>query len=101
MYATLENSGGTAVDIEGANIVFKMGPIAGGTLVVSAAATNGQTGNGLDGSMGQVVYNWATSGADTDTAGWYLGEWEVTFANGSVQTYPNETYVLIGITEDL
>lgn len=99
--STLENSGGTAVDLQGATITFKMRSIAGGTLSLAAAATNSQNGTGVDGTKGHVVYNWATSGADTATAGLYVGEWEVRFASGAIQTYPNDSYLLIGITDDL
>lgn len=101
IFATLENSAGTAVDLQGATILFKMAAIAGGTVTLSGTATIVQNGNGTDGSMGDVVFNWATSGADTALAGWYQGEWEVRYASGAVQTYPNDTYVLIAITEDI
>lgn len=101
IYATLENSGGTAVDIQGASITFKMGPISGGTLTVASAAINAQNGAGtLDGSIGDVIYSWGTSTVPT-TAGLYIAEWEVTFTNGSVQTFPNNSYTLVGVTGDL
>ena len=94
----LENSGGTAVNIQGATVRFKMQPIGGGTLTVDAAAVNGQTGDGSDGSRGIVAYSWATV---PGTAGLYLGEWEVTTSGGSVQSYPNGGYVTIRVASDL
>lgn len=101
IYATLENSGGTAVDIQGASITFKMGPIAGGTLTVAAAAINAQVGAGtVDGSIGDVQYSWGTATVPS-TPGLYVAEWEVVFTNGSVQTFPNNSYTLIGVTGDL
>ena len=96
--STLENSGGTAINIQGATVRFKMAPIGGGTLTIDAAATNAQNGTGVDGSMGQVAYVWATVAA---TASLYVGEWEVTYSGGSVQTYPNDSYVLIEVAPDL
>ena len=97
MYATLENSGGTAVDIQNATIQFRLGPISGGSLHIDAAAINAQVGAGtLDGSIGDVIYTWGTH--VPSTAGLYLGEWEVTFTNGSVQTFPNDGHVLVSIT---
>ena len=100
VYATLENSGGTAVDIQGASVTFKMRPIGGGTLTVAAAATNAQVGAGtVDGSRGDVIYGWAAG--NTGTAGLYLAEWEVTFSSGTVQTFPNDGYSLILIKPGL
>ncbi len=97
--STLENSGGTAVDIQAADIRFKLAPIAGGSLTVDAAAANAQVGAGtVDGSRGQVVFSWGTHAG---TIGLYKGEWEVTFAGGSVQTFPNSGYLWVRIGEDL
>jgi hypothetical protein len=101
IYATLENSGGTPVDIQGASVIFKMSPISGGTTTVAEAAINAQVGAGtLDGTIGDVIYSWGTTTVPT-TSGLYIAEWEVTFTNGSVQTYPNDGYQLIGVTGDL
>src|SRR6185503_17607857 len=87
IYATLENSGGTPVDIQGASVIFRMAPISGGTLTVAGTAVNAQNGAGtVDGSTGDVVFNWA---AAPGTAGLYLAEWEVTFAAGTIETFPN------------
>ncbi len=102
IYATLEDDTGTAVDIQAATVRFKLGPLTGGTLVVAADATNAQIGAGtVDGSTGDVVYNWGTLGAVPGTAGWYRGEWEVTFTNGAIQTFPNDGYMIVAIGEDL
>lgn len=98
IYATLENSGGTAVDIQGAAVSFKMAPINGGTVTVSAAASNLQNGDGSDGSRGDVSYTWSSS---LGTAGFYLAEWQVTYAGGAVQTFPNDSYVLVNVAADI
>jgi hypothetical protein len=100
IYATLENSGGTAVDILGASVRWKMAPISGGTLTVNDVATNAQVGAGGTSNLttGQVVYNWATH---PGTAGRYLGEWEVTYAGGSIQSFPNGGYLLVDVLADL
>jgi hypothetical protein len=101
LQATLENSGGTPVTIKGATVVLKLASVAGGTLSVAAAATVDQVGAGtaVGGSMGQVHYNWAA--ADVATAGWYAGEWEVTFSSGTIQTFPNTDPFLVQITKDV
>lgn len=99
IFATLEDADGTPVNIQGAAIRFRMAPIAGGTVTINDVATNAQNGAGtLDGSTGKVVYGWATVAG---TAGLYLGEWQVTYSGGSIQTYPNQGFVLINIMDHL
>lgn len=97
----MENTGGTAVSVEGATVLFKMAPISGGTLTLAGAATIDQIGAGttVGGSMGMVHYAWLA--ADTAAAGLYAGEWEVTFSSGTVETFPTEDPMLIRINEDL
>ena len=100
--ATMENSGGTPVSIENATVLLKLASISGGTLVIAGTAVIDQVGNGggTAGAMGQLHFNWAT--ADTATlAGLYVGEWEVTFASGARQTFPNTDPFLVNITPDL
>jgi hypothetical protein len=101
LQSTLANSGGTAVSIQNANILFKMAPISGGTLAAAGTATIDQVGDGSGtaGAMGQVHYDWTASA--TSQTGLYAGEWQVTFASGLVQTFPNGDPMLISITKDL
>lgn len=100
--ATLENSGGTAVNIQAATVLLKMQLIAGGgTLSYAGTATIDQVGDGSGtaGLKGQVHYDWPPTA--TAQAGLYAGEWEVTFSSGTVQTFPNGDPMLIAITKDL
>lgn len=100
VYATLEDANGDAVDIAGASVLFKMGPLSGGTLTVARTATNAQVGAGtVDGSTGNVVFNWGTS--DLTTADWYRAEWEVAFSSGSIETFPNDGFMILAVREDL
>jgi hypothetical protein len=39
--------------------------------------------------------------ADTTTPGLYNAEWEVTFTDGTVATFPNERYLLVEMKADL
>ena len=97
---TLENSAGTAVDIQGASVLFKMAPLSGGTLTLVGTCTVLQVGAGtVDGSRGQVSFNWPTGGVAT--ADWYRGEFEVTYMSGTIQSFPNSGYALISVEEDL
>lgn len=97
---TLEDENSDPVDIEGATIRFHLAPISGnGTSVLDVSATNAQSGDGTDGSMGKVSYTW--SAGNTGVSGLYLGEWQVTFTGGAVQTFPNDGYVLVRVTEQV
>ncbi len=99
IFATLENSGGTPVDIQGATVLFKMAPIGGGSITTSGTATNAQVGAGtLDGSRGDVVFAWP---APVGTAGFYNGLWQVIYAAGGTQTFPNSGKLLIQVSEGL
>lgn len=49
----------------------------------------------VDAATGRVRYDWATG--DTDTAGSFVSEWEVTRADGSIETFPNGGYDPVAI----
>lgn len=53
----------------------------------------------VNAEAGQVRYDWA--GGDTQVPGEYRAEWEVTFSDGSRQTFPTRTYHTISILADL
>jgi hypothetical protein len=46
-----------------------------------------------------VRYEWLA--ANTDTADEYEGEFQVTYANGKIQTFPNDGYIPVVITDDI
>ncbi len=96
---TLEDEQFLPVDLTAASVRFKMRKIDAATLVTNAAGSILQVGDGSDGSKGDVSYSW--SAGDTDEAGLYQGEWEVTFTGGSVETFPNAGFTLIRITPEL
>jgi len=76
---------GSAVDLAGATVRFHMGS------VVDAPATI------VDASTGVVRYDWLAT--DTAVAGTYNAEFEVTFSDGAVETFPNKDYLQIVIGE--
>lgn len=80
-------SDGSAVDLTGATVKFHMGS----TIDAAATITDAATGN--------VRYDWASG--DTATAGTYNAEFEVTFSDGKIETFPNDEYLLIVITEEV
>lgn len=52
-----------------------------------------------DAATGNVRYDWVPE--DTANAGIYEAEFEVTFANGDVQTFPNNGYLTIVVMEEV
>jgi hypothetical protein len=89
---TLRDANSQPVDISNTTVQFKLKAIGGGAVLGGAATITSASG-------GAVSYSWQT--ADTAAAGLYLGEWEVTFSGGSIETFPNSGYDLIMITADL
>jgi hypothetical protein len=80
-----------AVNIAGATVEFHMSPINGsGTPLIDAAGVNENST-----ATGQVAYTFASA---VNTPGLYLGEFEVTFAGGAVQTFPNGDYILVYVS---
>ena len=92
--ATLIDGDGSTVNLDGATVSFKM-RTEGGTTAVSLAGTTAIA----EAAKGKVTYTWAA--ADTATVGEYEGEFEVTYAGGGVQTFPNSKYIQIEITDDI
>jgi hypothetical protein len=90
---TLTDSAGAAVNLTGLTVKFHMRALNSTTAKVNAAATLVTPASGI------VKYTWVT--ADTDTAGSYWAEWEVTFGDGRTQTFKNPDYTSICVTEAL
>lgn len=91
--AALKNPDGSAVNLAGTAVRFIM-RLAGSTSPkIAAAATI------TSASTGGVSYGWTA--ADTDTAGTFQAEFEVTFGGGLIQTYPNTGYLAVSILDDL
>ena len=66
------------------------------TLKVEAAAT--VVGAAIDGVL---EYAWSDSNDDTDTAGIYFAEFEVTWSPTLRTTYPNDGYIVVKIVDDI
>tara|TARA_R110000824_G_scaffold36239_3_gene112770 strand:+ start:122 stop:442 length:321 start_codon:yes stop_codon:yes gene_type:complete len=90
--AVLSNAAGTPIDLNGASVRFHMRR-AGGPVVVDAAATI------VTAAAGLVRYSW--NSGDTDTAGSYQAEFEMTYGDGSIETFPNSSNIQIDIMADL
>ena len=80
-------SEGSAIDLTGATVRFHMESGVDSPAVITDAAT------------GNVRYDWSTG--DTATPGIFHAEFEVTFSDGTVETFPNDGYLSINIMEEL
>ena len=90
---------GTAVDLTGATVRFRMRNRATDSLAIDASATV------VDAAGGVVVYEWAAG--DLNSAGGYAAEFAVDFsgATGAAfdgdQTFPNDRSLSIRVLDDL
>ena len=89
----LADSDGTAIDLTGASVQFKMRAVNSSTLKVNASASITNASNGA------VSYTFSSS--NTDTSGLFQGEFQVTFSGGAIETFPNAEYISINILDDL
>lgn len=74
-------------------IILVMKPVLGGSADRLTGSVNGTP------TDGGVKYIWTA--LDTDTAGTYNCEWEITFVAGKIQTFPNEAYFQVVVADDL
>ena len=93
MLATLQDASGVAVNLTGASVRFHLRTLDGLSTVVDAAATIVTAASGI------VRYTWGAP--DTATAGSYQAEFEVTYADASVETFPNDGYISVEILDDI
>ena len=78
----------------GATVKFNMRNASDNTVKVN----NGSVTT-VSSTSGRVKYSF--SAADTDTAGNFDGEFEVTFVGGQVETFPNDGFIKVIITDDV
>lgn len=91
--ATLKDGDDDAIDLTGASVRFHMRSIGGTSAKVDSAATVVTAASGI------VQYDWVA--ADTDTVGTYQAEFEVTYSDTRIETFPNNGYIVVEITDDI
>ncbi len=79
------------------SVAFNMADTSGTLVVDAASATIVQQASATQSAA--VKYQWQA--ADTDTSGIYNAEFQVTFSDGRVETFPNEGYLKVQIVSDL
>ena len=90
----LKDAFGAPVNFTGAAVVFSMRVKPAGAMKVTR-----QDGVIVTAGTGRVRYEWLA--ANTDTADEYEGEFQVTYANGKIQTFPNDGHIPIVVTDDI
>ena len=93
MNATLKDTTGSVVDLTGATVVFNAKDLNGVAVVARGSASI------VSAAAGTVRYLFTT--AQTADAKNLQGEFEVTFSDGTIETFPNPEYIPIVITGDL
>lgn len=92
LQATLKDAYQSPISLNGATVMFHMKSV-DGTIKVDAEMTVTDEDNGV------VKYDWQAG--DTDTVGTYYVEFEVTYADASVETFPNNGNKVVTVVKEL
>jgi hypothetical protein len=93
MLATLKDGYGAAIDLTGSTVRFHMRLVGNETAMIDESAQIVEEDNGV------VRYIWQTG--DTSVVGSYEAEFELTYVDGSIETFPNNGYIGVEITGDI
>jgi len=83
-----------SINITGATVKFSMRNASTNVVKISLAAVTT-----VSSTAGRVKYSFTAS--DTDTAGNFDGEFQVTFIAGQIETFPNDGYIKVIVTDDV
>jgi hypothetical protein len=83
-----------SINITGATVKFSMRNASTNVVKISLAAVTT-----VSSTSGRVKYSFTAS--DTDTAGNFDGEFQVTFVGGQIETFPNDGYIKVIVTDDV
>jgi hypothetical protein len=92
LLATLQDGDANPINLTGASVQFHMRTLAG-SLVTNRAAVI------VTAASGDVRYDWIA--ADTATVGSYQAEFQVTYSDGTIETFPNSGYIRVEISDDI
>ena len=82
------------INVTGATVKFNMRNASDNTVKVNLGSVTT-----VSSTAGRVKYSF--SSAETDTSGNFDGEFQVTFVGGQVETFPNDGYIKVIITDDV
>lgn len=91
--AQFNDGDGLAIVLTDSSVRFHMRPIGSSQVKIDATAVV------ITPTSGLVEYNWIA--ADTDTIGSYQAEFEVTYPDGTIETFPNNSYIRVEIIDDI
>lgn len=92
--ALLQDDQGRPIDVTGAAVVFNMRNTLDDSVVVDNISSVI-----ISAAQGEVRHTWLA--AHTTTSGAFEAEFEVTFSDGTIQTFPNNGHILVSITEEV
>lgn len=92
--AFLRDARDRPVSLTGATVVFHMRLASDQSVKIEDGSVSV-----LSATLGQVKYSFTAT--NTNTSGNYEGEFEVTFTDGTIETFPNDDYVKVIITDDV
>lgn len=92
--ATLKDGDGDVINLTDASVRFHMRRVGSTSTTVDNAATTV-----VPYTSGVVQYDWEA--ADTVTVGTYHAEFEVTYSDGTIETFPNNSFMTIEVTDDI
>lgn len=92
LQVSLKDAASQPISLTGATVRFHMKSV-DGTLKVDAAMTV------TNAATGTCQYNWQAG--DTATVGTYYVEFEVTYADASVETFPNNGSKVVTVVKEL
>ena len=87
---------GNGVNLTGAEVRFIMADLSGNVVVDDDTTGSVKI---TDATTGKVRYDWQQE--DTNDSGTYDAEWEVTYTDSAVETFPNFEDITIRIEPDL
>mgnify|MGYP000962755255 FL=1 len=91
--ASLLNGSGDPVDLIGTTVRFYMRLMGSNSTTIDASASVISEANGI------VQYDWVDG--DTADVGSYQAEFEVTYSDGNIETFPNANYIGVEIIDDI
>jgi hypothetical protein len=92
--AQLKDETGAPVNLTGATVKFTMNAVGSPTPKINAGSTTIIT-------AASGIVGFKPTSSQTDTSGQFNAEWQVTFADTTVTTFPNNGNDTVTITDDL
>jgi len=90
----LTYSDGTSPNLAGGSVNLVVRSLSSATPIINAAAV-------ITNATSPATVSYTPTTTDTATAGSYVGEWQVTFSDGSTENFPTQGYLDIVIEENL